>query len=116
MITTTHIAVPIAALIVILIFIIMTSLRIKLRENTDKSRPYECGFDPKSGARIPFSNRFFLLSVLFLVFDIEIILIFPAPLVNMWSSQNLLQRAIFLLILLLGLFHEWNEGSLDWAK
>nr|AWB35961.1 NADH dehydrogenase subunit 3 [Neptunea subdilatata] len=84
----------------------------------EKSSPFECGFDPIKSARLPFSLRFFLLAIIFLIFDVEIVLLFPI-LVSMVSSFSLsLMFGIFsfLIILILGLFHEWNEGSLDWAQ
>jgi len=81
----------------------------------EKSSPFECGFDPISSARIPFSTRFFLLAVIFLVFDIEIALIMPIPVITVHrlEFEVVLGRSLFLLILFLGLLHEWREGSLD---
>nr|QFG38932.1 NADH dehydrogenase subunit 3 [Austrofusus glans] len=84
----------------------------------EKSSPFECGFDPIKSARLPFSLRFFLLAIIFLIFDVEIVLLFPI-LVSMISSFSLslmIGTFIFLIILIVGLFHEWNEGSLDWAQ
>nr|YP_010936442.1 NADH dehydrogenase subunit 3 [Mancinella echinata]WKW54895.1 NADH dehydrogenase subunit 3 [Mancinella echinata] len=84
----------------------------------EKSSPFECGFDPIKSARIPFSLRFFLLAIIFLIFDVEIVLLFPI-LVSMTSSFSLslmVSLFVFLMILVIGLFHEWNEGSLDWAQ
>nr|YP_010472547.1 NADH dehydrogenase subunit 3 [Mitrella albuginosa]UVG40732.1 NADH dehydrogenase subunit 3 [Mitrella albuginosa] len=84
----------------------------------EKSSPFECGFDPIKSARLPFSLRFFLLAIIFLIFDVEIVLLFPI-LMSMSSSYSLtviLGTFVFLIILILGLFHEWNEGSLDWAQ
>nr|YP_010241738.1 NADH dehydrogenase subunit 3 [Struthiolaria papulosa]QTI82426.1 NADH dehydrogenase subunit 3 [Struthiolaria papulosa] len=84
----------------------------------EKSSPFECGFDPIKSARLPFSMRFFLLAIIFLIFDVEIVLLFPI-LISMNSHFGLavvLGAFSFLMILILGLFHEWNEGSLDWAQ
>nr|DBA44312.1 TPA_asm: NADH dehydrogenase subunit 3 [Peltospira operculata] len=82
----------------------------------EKSSPFECGFDPLSSARIPFSLRFFLLAVIFLIFDVEIVLLIPAigVLMNFTSASSTVGTFLFVVILILGLFHEWNEGSLDW--
>nr|AUG33515.1 NADH dehydrogenase subunit 3 [Cerconychia flectospina] len=84
----------------------------------EKSSPFECGFDPKSSSRLPFSLRFFLIAVIFLIFDVEIALLLPMILIL--SSSNLMvwmsTSFFFLLILLLGLFHEWNQGALEWAN
>nr|QHD26816.1 NADH dehydrogenase subunit 3 [Melo melo] len=84
----------------------------------EKSSPFECGFDPIKSARLPFSLRFFLLAIIFLIFDVEIVLLFPV-LSSMFVSVTvslLFGSFIFLVILVLGLFHEWNQGSLDWAQ
>nr|YP_010437807.1 NADH dehydrogenase subunit 3 [Eisenia fetida]UTB53939.1 NADH dehydrogenase subunit 3 [Eisenia fetida] len=110
---TTIIAIALPSIILIAAWILST------RSNMDreKSSPFECGFDPKSTARIPFSMRFFLLAIIFIVFDIEIVLLMPIPTVILSNNINttLLTSMAFLLILLVGLIHEWKEGSLDWT-
>nr|YP_010329856.1 NADH dehydrogenase subunit 3 [Asota plana]AHN52521.1 NADH dehydrogenase subunit 3 [Asota plana lacteata]UNP54606.1 NADH dehydrogenase subunit 3 [Asota plana] len=84
----------------------------------EKSSPFECGFDPKSSARIPFSLHFFLITVIFLIFDVEIALIFPIiPLFKMvnfilWTKISF----FFILILIIGLYHEWNQNMLNWTN
>nr|AYR05370.1 NADH dehydrogenase subunit 3 [Coleoptera sp. ACP-2013] len=83
----------------------------------EKSSPFECGFDPKSSARIPFSLQFFLIAVIFLIFDVEITLLLPLIITmkisNLMSFSTIM--AIFIIILLIGLFHEWKQGALNWA-
>nr|QGX43513.1 NADH dehydrogenase subunit 3 [Panulirus polyphagus] len=84
----------------------------------EKMSPFECGFDPKGSARIPFSLKFFLIAVIFLIFDVEITLLLP--LVCTMNLSNLISWSctglIFLLILLLGLYLEWHSGALEWSQ
>lgn len=91
---------------------------IKIAKDREKSSPFECGFDPIGRRRIPFSTRFFLLAVIFLVFDIEIALIIPFPMLLFIEKKMelILRGIVFLIILLVGLLHEWREGSLDWKE
>nr|WOR80790.1 NADH dehydrogenase subunit 3 [Pyrocoelia sp.] len=92
-------------------------LSIKLISDREKNSPFECGFDPKSSARIPFSLQFFLIAVIFLIFDIEIALILPLimtmKICNPFSFIFI--TFMFIMILIIGLFHEWNQGALNWA-
>nr|WNS59358.1 NADH dehydrogenase subunit 3 [Hyocrinidae sp.] len=86
--------------------------------NSDKSSPYECGFDPLNSARVPFSFRFFLVAILFLIFDLEIALLFPLPsaIVNILDQFLLLLISFcFIIVLTLGLIYEWVNGGLEWA-
>nr|APB92059.1 NADH dehydrogenase subunit 3 [Montfortula punctata] len=82
----------------------------------EKSSPFECGFDPLGSARIPFSMRFFLLAVVFLIFDVEIALFFPVVLAMITFTGPFLfiMSFFFGIILLFGLYYEWKEGSLNW--
>nr|ARQ20665.1 NADH dehydrogenase subunit 3 [Nacella magellanica] len=110
----------ISFLVIILSFVVMGVgwvVSLRSAEDREQSSPFECGFDPLGSARVPFSLRFFLLAVIFLIFDVEIVLLFP------FISKNLCQINLsmlfggyfFLFILLVGLLHEWKEGSLDWV-
>nr|AFT63136.1 NADH dehydrogenase subunit 3 [Chloropsis cyanopogon cyanopogon] len=101
--------------------IMLTTLNFWLAQMTpdsEKLSPYECGFDPLGSARLPFSIRFFLVAILFLLFDLEIALLLPLP----WATQlqsptTTLAWASFLILLLtLGLIYEWIQGGLEWAE
>nr|QZL38243.1 NADH dehydrogenase subunit 3 [Metopina sagittata] len=101
-----------------IMIILATILAKKTILDREKCSPFECGFDPKSSSRLPFSLHFFLIAIIFLIFDVEIALILPMILslkfsnIMMWSLTSL----FFIFILLLGLYHEWNQGALNWTK
>nr|WNH23902.1 NADH dehydrogenase subunit 3 [Paraclinus fasciatus]WNH24017.1 NADH dehydrogenase subunit 3 [Paraclinus nigripinnis] len=84
----------------------------------EKLSPYECGFDPLGSARLPFSMRFFLVAILFLLFDLEIALLLPLPWGNHLSSPLLTfsWATAVLFLLTLGLIYEWIQGGLEWAE
>jgi NADH-ubiquinone oxidoreductase chain 3 len=81
----------------------------------EKRSAFECGFESVGRARVPFSLRFFLLAVVFLIFDVEVVLISPLPIVlfRALHTRLLVGVVFFLLLLLIGLLYEWYEGSLD---
>nr|YP_009441272.1 NADH dehydrogenase subunit 3 [Eleotris amblyopsis]ATN23245.1 NADH dehydrogenase subunit 3 [Eleotris amblyopsis] len=84
----------------------------------EKLSPYECGFDPLGSARLPFSLRFFLVAILFLLFDLEIALLLPLPWGDQLPSPTLtfFWAALVLFLLTLGLIYEWAQGGLEWAE
>nr|YP_009261578.1 NADH dehydrogenase subunit 3 [Numenius phaeopus]AKG64472.1 NADH dehydrogenase subunit 3 [Numenius phaeopus]WMV96701.1 NADH dehydrogenase subunit 3 [Numenius phaeopus]WMV96721.1 NADH dehydrogenase subunit 3 [Numenius phaeopus]WMV96728.1 NADH dehydrogenase subunit 3 [Numenius phaeopus]WMV96730.1 NADH dehydrogenase subunit 3 [Numenius phaeopus] len=101
--------------------IILTTLNFWLAQmnpDSEKLSPYECGFDPLGSARLPFSIRFFLVAILFLLFDLEIALLLPLP----WATQlpypttTLTWTSAILILLTLGLIYEWAQGGLEWAE
>nr|WAB21724.1 NADH dehydrogenase subunit 3 [Lonchura vana] len=101
--------------------IVLTTLNFWLAQinpDSEKLSPYECGFDPLGSARLPFSIRFFLVAILFLLFDLEIALLLPLP----WATQlqspttTLTWASTLILLLTLGLVYEWTQGGLEWAE
>nr|YP_009434170.1 NADH dehydrogenase subunit 3 [Hospitalitermes medioflavus]AQP30094.1 NADH dehydrogenase subunit 3 [Hospitalitermes medioflavus] len=100
------------------IMILATLISKKINEDREKSSPFECGFDPKNSARLPFSSRFFLIAVIFMIFDVEIALLLPMPVTMLTSNMKswMTVSSVFLLILIIGLYHEWNQGSLEWSN
>lgn len=101
-----------------IIVILLNLLSKKSFSDKEKNSPFECGFDPKSRSRIPFSLQFFLIAIIFLIFDVEIILLIPIIKIieNSRITQLIISSNSFLLILILGFFHEWNQGALKWLK
>nr|USQ66639.1 NADH dehydrogenase subunit 3 [Chingawaemys sp. LAV1667] len=85
---------------------------------SEKANPYECGFDPTSSARLPFSMKFFLVAITFLLFDLEIALLLPLP----WAIQStnttttIIAAFILVTILSLGLSYEWTQKGLEWTE
>lgn len=85
---------------------------------SEKTSPYECGFDPLGSARLPFSIKFFLVAITFLLFDLEIALLLPLP----WASQTnkltlILFISLFLISLLIAsLAYEWIKKGLEWDE
>nr|YP_003345015.1 NADH dehydrogenase subunit 3 [Moringua microchir]BAI53153.1 NADH dehydrogenase subunit 3 [Moringua microchir] len=90
----------------------------QMSPNSEKLSPYECGFDPLGSARLPFSMRFFLVAILFLLFDLEIALLLPLP----WGAQlpdiyqTFFWATSIIILLTLGLTYEWLQGGLEWAE
>nr|ASM41828.1 NADH dehydrogenase subunit 3 [Olenecamptus subobliteratus] len=104
-------------LINFILIIVLNLISKKSFSDREKSSPFECGFDPKNSARLPFSLQFFLIAVIFLIFDVEITLLFPLILTLKISNimHYTMISSFFILILILGLLHEWNQGALNWA-
>nr|YP_009453774.1 NADH dehydrogenase subunit 3 [Halmaheramys bokimekot]ASP44783.1 NADH dehydrogenase subunit 3 [Halmaheramys bokimekot] len=85
---------------------------------SEKANPYECGFDPTSSARLPFSMKFFLVAITFLLFDLEIALLLPLPWAIQTTNITTMMMTAFILvtILALGLSYEWTQKGLEWTE
>ena len=85
------------------------------KPNNEKLSPYECGFEPFDDARTKFDIRFYLVALLFIIFDLEVAFLFPWAI----SLENIglfgyLSMMIFLIILTIGFIYEWKKGALEW--
>jgi NADH-quinone oxidoreductase subunit A len=85
------------------------------KPNTGKLSAYECGFTEFSDSRVKFDVRYYLIAILFIVFDIEVAFLFPwAVIVRELSLAAIFAMVIFLLLLTIGFIYEWGKGALEW--
>ncbi len=85
-----------------------------------KMRPYECGIDPETEAHDQFTVRYYIIAMLFLIFDVETIFLLPWAIIFMgedfsFTKFALLEMFVFLGILIVGYYYAWRKGALDWA-
>jgi len=84
-------------------------------KNKEKSEAYECGFEAFEDARMPFDVRYYLIAILFIIFDLEIAFLFPwAVVFKDIGLVALVEMAVFLALLLLGFVYCWKKGALEW--
>jgi len=82
----------------------------------DKLMPYECGIDPVGDARERFSVRFYMVAMLFLIFDVETIFLFPwAVIYDRLALFGLVEMLVFIGILVVGYYYAWRKGAFEWA-
>ena len=99
--------------LIALIVIGLSQVVSEKKMDLEKLSAYECGFDPFGDARHTFSVKFYLVAILFIIFDLEIVFLFPwAITVN--SYQAFYSMMCFLTILTIGFIYEWKRGALDW--
>lgn len=93
---------------ILIIIIIMINIFIakKIENEIEKPSPIECGIDPFSTIIIPFSLQFFLITIIFIIFDIEVAIIIPFPITNASKNIYIYRIILFLIILLIGFYHE----------
>lgn len=103
-------------LLVMAVFVIgLSTVLVRRNPSVEKLMPYECGVDPIGSARKRFSVRFFLIAVLFIVFDIEVVFLYPwAVIFRDLRIFGLIEMAIFIGILFIGLVYVWRRGALEW--
>ena len=90
-------------------------LAVRQKPDGEKAAPYECGFEPFADARAKFDVRFYLVAILFIIFDLEVAFLFPwavtlgkIGLFGFWSMM------VFLGVLTIGFIYEWRKGALEW--
>ncbi len=86
-------------------------------DNPDKEKtsPYECGFNPFEDSRMRFDVKYYLVAILFIVFDLEVAFLFPWAVVsNHLKAYGFYAMGIFLLLLIVGFVYEWKKGALEW--
>lgn len=85
------------------------------KPDKEKNAPYECGFDPFSDSRGKFEVRFYLVSILFIIFDLEIAFLFPwAVSLGNIGVYGFWSMMVFLIVLTVGFIYEWKKGGLEW--
>ena len=95
--------------------VVLGSLLGPHRPNAEKLSPYECGFEAFEDARMKFDVRYYLVAILFILFDLEIAFLFPwAVSLREIGSAGFWSMMLFLAILVVGFAYEWKKGALDW--
>ena len=95
--------------------IVMGKLIAPHRPDSEKLSPYECGFEAFEDSRMKFDVRYYLVAILFIIFDLEIAFLFPwAVVLKEIGMFGFLAMSVFLGILVIGFIYEWNKGALEW--
>ena len=85
------------------------------RPDAAKDSPFECGFEAFEDSRMKFDVRYYLVAILFIIFDLEIAFLFPwAVVLDKIGTTGLLAMAVFLGVLIIGFIYEWKKGALEW--
>ena len=113
--------IPIAIFVVVatgfaLFTIVFSSLIHPSKYNKVKLEPYECGIEPTTDARDRYSIRYYLVAMLFVIFDVETVFMFPwAVIMDKLAWFGLIEMLVFLAILVAGYAYAWQKGALDWT-
>ena len=97
------------------VFIVLGKLLGPSRPDAEKNSPYECGFEAFEDSRMKFDVRYYLVAILFIIFDLEIAFLFPwAIVLDQVGTFGLVAMAVFLAVLVIGFIYEWKKGALEW--
>ena len=113
--------VPIAMFVVVatgfaLFTLVFSSLLRSKKYNSVKLEPYECGIEPTTGARDRYSIRYYLVAMLFVIFDVETVFMFPwAVIFDKLLLFGLIEMLVFIFILVVGYYYAWRKGALEWV-
>ena len=98
-----------------IVFIVLNFILSPKKPDPEKLSAYECGFEPFNDSRIQFDVRFYLVAILFIIFDLEIAFLFPwAITLGNIGLLGFCSMMVFLFILTVGFIYEWKKGALDW--
>jgi NADH-quinone oxidoreductase subunit A len=108
-------------IILAIVFVTITLFLNKLirpeRPTHEKQKVYECGENPEGSPWVKFNIRFYVVALIFLIFDVEVVLLFPWALTYKdYGVYGFVVGIIFLLVLFLGMAYEWRKGDLEWAR
>ena len=103
------------ALLLMSLGLVIGRWQARAKDDVQKLSPYECGFEAFEDSRMKFDVRYYLVAILFIVFDLEIAFLFPwAVVLNTIGVFGLIAMGIFLFILVVGFVYEWKKGALEW--
>jgi len=105
----------IVSLILSVSFLSLSFVLSPKKPSNEKLSPYECGFEPFDDARTKFDIKFYLVALLFIIFDLEVVFLFPWAIslkeIGLFGYSSMM---IFLIILTIGFIYEWKKGALEW--
>jgi len=113
--------IPIAIFVVVatgfaILTIVISSALHPSKYNKVKLEPYECGIEPLTDARDRYSIRYYLVAMLFVIFDVETVFMFPwAVIFNKLALFGLIEMIVFIFILVVGYYYAWQKGALEWV-
>ena len=107
-----------SCLLIIILKLVSTLIAESTLLNREELSPYECGFEHHNVSRIPFSLRYFFLTLIFLLFDLEVVLMLFIPyyLLSSFYTTSLCFLIAFIFVLYISLIYEWNDGTLEWLS